>query len=114
MAQEQRSRFDLKIARDRLIANLDPLWHQLCDDVEATCSKLQDVYRVNLTVQTKDQDSVIRVSHTETLTGEPEAIEYTLELRLDWKQKKLVAWVAKRDSRGRDLQAGADQPRSYQ
>ena len=41
-------------------------------------------------------------------------IEYTLELRLDWKQKKLAACIAKRDSRGRDLQAGADQPRSYQ
>jgi len=115
MAEEPRSRFDLKIARDRLIADLDPLWHQLCDDVEATCSKLRDVYRINLTVQINDQDSVIRVSHAEPLAREPEkTTECTLEFRLEWKQKKVAACVVKRDSRGRDLHTGADQSRHYQ
>ena len=115
MAEERRSRLDLKIVRDRLISNLDPLWHQLCGDVESTCTKLRDVYGLNPVVQIDDQLSVIRVSHS----GPPEedadrATEYTLELRLERNQKRLVARVTKRDSRGRDLQAAADEPRSYQ
>jgi hypothetical protein len=114
MGEEHRSRLDLKIVRDRLIANLDPLWHQLCDDVESTCTKLRDVYGLNPVVQINDQLWVIRVSHSDPSAADSEkATEYTLELRMEKNQKRLVARVTKRDSRGRDLQAGADEPRSY-
>jgi hypothetical protein len=114
MGEEHRSRLDLKIVRDRLISNLDPLWHQLCGDVESTCTKLRDVYGLNPVVQIDDQLSVIRVSHSDPSAPDAErATEYTLELRLDRHQKRLVARVTKRDSRGRDLQAGGDEPRSY-
>ena len=114
MADEHRTRLDLKIARDRLISNLDPLWHQLCEDVESTCTKLRDVYGVNPVIQINDQSWVIRVSHSDPAATDGEkATEYALELRLERNQKRLVARVTKRDSRGRDLQAGADEPRSY-
>jgi len=114
MAEERRSRLDLKIARDRVTSNLGPLWDQLCADVNVTCAKLKAVYPVNPAVRINPQNSVIEVSNTETSGGETERVtECILELRLDRNHKKLIAQVIKRDSRGRDLQAGADQPRSY-
>jgi len=114
MAEEHRTRLDQKLARDRLIANLEPLWHQLCDDVEATCTKLRSVYGLNPVVQIDDQSWVIRISHADPSAGDAErATEFALELRLEKKLKRLVARVTKRDSRGRDLQAGAEEPRSY-
>jgi hypothetical protein len=115
MAQDHRSRLDRKIERDRLIANLAPLWQQLCDDVECTCTKLRDVYRLNPVVQINDQSAVIQVSHSDPSAADTErATDYILELRLERIQKRLVARVIKRDSRGRDLDATGEEQRIYQ
>ena len=52
---EERSRLDLKIARENLLASgIEPLWDQLYADVQTTSKKLHDAYGRDSAVDLND------------------------------------------------------------
>lgn len=99
---EERSRLDLKIARENLLASgIEPLWDQLYADVQATSKKLHDAYGRDSAVNLNDHNSIIRVTRSEPLSDEASFIDLTLEIRLDRKGARIITGIRRRYSRAK-------------
>lgn len=109
---EKPTKLDLRIARDKLLENIEPIWEQLYPAVRGTCDKLSTTYNLALAHRLNDLNSAIRVVYTEQPLGEFVSLESTLEMRLDRDGKKVIARISQRYIRvGAELKE--DTPRTY-
>lgn len=107
------SKLDLKIARDALMRDIEPLWEALCSAVDTVVVKLKDAYDRDLLVKVNEQNTVLRVIDARPIPGEASTLDSTLELRLDRRDKKLVASISDRHSRAQHEPHARGNPRVY-
>lgn len=109
---EERTRLDLKIARDRLLENAEPLWEELWAAVQATVLKLNEAYNHHVECHLNEHNSIIRVSHKEALSDEISSVEKILEVRIDRDERKIVCRISSKYSRRATTDPG--KPRAYE
>lgn len=103
---------DLKIARDKLLENVEPLWDEVCAACESACRKLKEAYGYVLDLpKINDHNSAIRITHTVVSADPYGSIDKTLEIRVDRSEKKIVARIDTKHARSNAPQSG--EPRVY-
>jgi len=98
MSNSEESRLDKKIAAEKLLADINPLWDDLFASAEATRDKLRDSLARECAVVLNDRGTVIRVKYSERSPSLLGAIESTLEMRLNRDSKKLTAAISRQGS----------------
>jgi len=107
-----RTKLDMKIARDQLMKDLEPLWDKLFGAVQIAVTKVNEAYGHRLVWNLNDQNSVIRISRSRTLPDQFTSMEETLEIRIDRRERKLVARIDSKNSRQGVAEPG--KARAYQ
>lgn len=112
--QEPRTKLDSKIARDKLLENLEPLWDDLNAAIEATRNKLLANYGRHSNISRNDHNSVTWVAYSVPMPNEASSVEHTLEVRLDRAAQKVVTRISLRYSRGGGHSEADGLPAVYQ
>ncbi len=90
---DEPSRLDRQIARDKLLADIEPLWEALHAALERTAAKLNGAYNCGISVDLNEHNSLIRADSSPTVKDRDTEVHRQLEIRLDRRARKVTVIV---------------------
>jgi hypothetical protein len=90
---DELSKLDQKIARDKLLSDIESLWEALYAAINTVAGKLNRAYGRGLTVERNDHSSLIQVKRPTTMRNDDTEVGRHLEIQFDRTASKVIVTI---------------------